>query len=419
MTKVLMMNKFLYARAGAETYMLSVAHQWKNQGLEIGFFGMDHPDLSLPGPAFTFEALNFGPAQGRLAKAKNLVKAASQTTFRTVEKEFRHCLDSFQPDIIHAHNLYNQISPALPGMAKGIPTVMTVHDFKPVCPSYNLFLNGEACTKCLPNRFYHAALNRCCHGKRLDSTLAALSAYKHSQSRTYDRCYDHYISPSQFMKNALVQGDFSEDRVEVVHNFAALPDQNSAPGNSLFYFGRLCREKGVDTLLKAYARMPDPRPDLVIAGEGPLAQQLKDFAAAQGLDRIQWLGFVDQATIQKHLTLCGCVVVPSVWHENCSMVIMESLAHQRPVIASDTGGNPELVQPHVNGMVFPAGDDQALAEAMSTVLQDRTVLETLSKQAGASAQKRFSPEVHMAALKEIYERLLKRPVGSTEEGSCS
>jgi len=406
--RVLMINKYLYPRAGAETYMLTVAQELISRGHTVGFFGMDNPDICLPGPASTILPVDFKTGQSKVSKATSLLKAGLRSVSGRAYKKLNDFVSEFKPDIIHAHNIYNQLPPDITKSIKDIPVLMTVHDFKMICPSYNLFVDERLCKRCLSGKFYNCVLHRCCHKKTLDSILATLSAYKHKFSQTYNKYYNCLITPSNFMKQCLDEGGYGDIKTCVVNNFATIPQQDSLPGNGILYFGRLCREKGIDTLLKAYAELDTPRPTLTIAGQGPLEGQLKQFAKDNDLKGIQWLGLVSPSQIQNELDKCGFVVVPSLWNENCSMCIMESLAHGRVVVASDSGGNPELIDDGINGRIFRAGDADALNEIIVELTSDPELLVEMGQAAKQHAKKRFSPEIHMQELLSVYESLIDK-----------
>lgn len=422
--RILMANKYLYPRAGAETYMLSVAGELKKRGHEVGFFGMEHPENTRLGPTCTFPALEFGVRQSRFRAAQNIGRAAWIALSGSVQRRLDAFIDSFKPDLIHAHNIYNQLSPSLfVKHALRVPVVMTVHDYKPVCPNYSLFTQDRTCTRCIDDGFTHCIKNRCVQNSFMKSTLAATSSAVHKLRGTYTRGYHLLISPSRFLKRQLVAGGIPDQHVSVINNFATPAESFSAPGGNILYFGRLCREKGVHTLLDAYASLPEPRPPLRIAGEGPLGAELKALAAGKHLNSIQWLGRIPPAQVEKELDACAFSVVPSIWYENCSMAILESLARGRAVIASDSGGNPDLVRPGIDGEIFKAGDAIALNAILArlfggTQADRRMRAETMGRAARESALGRFSPAVHVDALLERYAFVSQRLATGVAPGVC-
>lgn len=404
--KILMVNKYLYPRAGAETYMITVAEQLLAQGHEVSFFGMHHPDNTTIGPTATIPFLEFGRGQSFTSRVGQLTKALSHAAAGDARRALEGYVEHWEPDLIHAHNIYNQLPPSLfRGVSAQVPVVMTLHDYKPVCPNYSLFVGGETCTDCLGGSFLNCVKKRCCHGSLLASTLAAASSAHHRSRGTYSRDYHRFISPSGFVKRRMVEAGFREARIEVINNFAAIPERPTPPGEGLFYGGRLCIEKGVDILLKGYAMLPEPRPKFRIAGDGPLDQELRALSKRLKLETVEWLGRIRPDQVIDELNATAVAAVPSTWFENCSMAIMEALALGRPVLTSSAGGNPDLVRPGVDGEVFEAGSAVAVRDALARLF-DPTVsnLEAMGREAREAALERFSPEVHLRQLHGAYVR---------------
>ncbi len=408
--KILMVNKYLYPRAGAETYMLYVSEQLIQAGHRISFFGMEHPENTTLAPCTTIPMLEFGRGQSPGRRGSNLVSAATQSLRRTVAKKFAQQVNEFQPDIIHAHNVYNQMSPALfIPHAKKIPVIMTSHDFKTVCPNYSLFTKGNVCTRCLTGSHMNCLRYRCCHDSLVNSALAVTSFLIHQKRKTYQRGYQTFIAPSRFMKDRLVEGGVESERIDVINNFSVAPRTITPPGSGFLFAGRLCEEKGIDTLIHAYEKLPQPRPDLTIAGTGPLEGTLRNLALKLGCRNINWTGRLPPSQIEVLLEACAVSIIPSRWFENCSIAIMESLAHGRPCIVSDSGGNPELIRDQEDGWIFPSGNAEALAECLRSA---RTIGESRMREMGAeaaeTARRYFSPEVHLKQLMGSYESCIKQ-----------
>lgn len=408
--KILMVNKYLYPRAGAETYMLYVSEQLKKAGHEIAFFGMEHEENTTLGSCFTFPMLEFGPTQSTGDKVGNLRRAAIQTLQGTVARAFRYAVDQFQPDLVHAHNVYNQLSPGLfRPYVDSFPVLMTIHDFKPICPNYSLFHDEKTCTRCVQGSVANCIRFRCCQGRLSSSVLAASSAALHRLKRTYRTGYHRFIAPSRFMQERMVEGGISAERIDVINNFAAAPAELTPPGKGFLFAGRLCVEKGVDTIIEAYALLESPRPPLTIAGTGPIEKKLKARAKELGCNEINWTGRVPPSLVESMLEESAFSIIPSLWFENCSIAIMESLAHGRPCIVSGNGGNPELIRHEKDGWIFDAGNVQQLAACMRAAYALSTEkLHDMGQAAAEIARQRFSPEVHLEQLYTIYEKLGNR-----------
>ncbi|MCH2208118.1 MAG: glycosyltransferase [Lentisphaerales bacterium] len=406
--RILMVNKFLYPRAGAETYMLRLSETLINAGHEIAFFGMDHPLKTDIAKTYTVKQLEFGKHLGKWAKLGQLTKAAYQAL--KIKKIFKQSCKDFRPDLIHAHNVYNQLPPDLFKDAY-VPVIMTAHDYKAVCPSYNLFTNDANCYKCQKGSFIPCITNKCVQNNLLASSISAISSTYHKWRKTYIDHIDSYIAPSRFMKEQLIAGAIPDEKVKVINNFTETETKTFKAGEEgLLYAGRICREKGLHTLLEAYRQLPGKRPKLTICGTGPLKPELEAMTERESLD-VTWTGYVNPARIIQEMKKAKAVIVPSVWNENCSMTIMESLANGRPVIASNAGGNPELINHGFNGLVFKAGDVEDLTQKLK--MFELLDIKKLSDNAALSGKSYFSSDNHLKQILHHYDKTLTNAAHQT------
>ena len=282
--KILMANKFLYPRAGAETYMLTLSEELMAMGHEVKFFGMAHNENSYKDESSCVRLIDFSRSNSLKKMLGSISRVAINALLGTNRKVLDKLVAGFKPDIIHAHNIYNQISPRVFSNAiKQCPVIMTLHDFKPICPSYNCFVHSAPCTRCLGAKYYHCIFNKCVQGSLSRSTLASASSYYHMLMKTYQNCYSGYIAPSIFLKDLMVKSGVDESRIQVLKNFASEAGAFIPPGKSMFYGGRLCEEKGVKTLLDAYSMLPDKSIQLRIAGSGPDERALRDYAKQKNI----------------------------------------------------------------------------------------------------------------------------------------
>lgn len=407
--RVLMVNKYLYPRAGAETYMITLSQMLKNAGHEVAFWGMEHSENTTVGQCYTIPLIEFGEHASKSDKVLGLSRVLVDKFFKRQKSHLMDVINTFQPDVIHAHNVYNQIdSDLLCEAALSIPTVMTSHDYHIACPSYNLYTEESPCKRCVKNSVTSCIKHRCVQGSLFKSSLAALSAHLHRKNNTYQKAYRHIIAPSRFMKQVLVDAGIPEKSLSVIHNFISLEPYEQKIGKNILFVGRLSKEKGVETLLKAYAQMGYSRSKLVIAGTGPIENYLKDQAKNLGLRNIDWLGRLTPDEVQQQMDLSACVVVPSEWYENCSMTILEALSRGRPVITCNIGGNAELVSDEVNGVLFSLKDPESLAEKLSQLIGNQDRIEKMSQNARKSVEMYFSGEKHLSEILGLYQSLVNR-----------
>lgn len=401
--RILHVNKFLYRRGGAEGYMLDLADLQERAGHEVAFFGMGHPenppqlDQAQLAPFVALDPPPPGVARRVAAAAHTLYSPASR-------RGMDQLLRSFQPDVAHVHNIYHQLSPSVlrPLAERGVPTVLTLHDYKLICPSYQLLDHGRVCEACLGGRFHHAVLRRCKNDSLGASAVVAVESAVHRLTRAYGSV-GVFISPSRFLAGKMRQAGVYPERMEVLDHFVdtAATAAKPAPGGQVLFAGRLAPEKGVDVLVEAVARI-GPEAKLDVAGEGPERARLEGLATTRAPGQVQFHGRLPRERLLDLVRSAAVVAVPSRWHENQPMAVLEAFACGVPVVTTDLGGLPELVEPGRDGEVVGADDPAALASALQGLLADPARAFAIGRAARGKAERRFAPERHLQRLQELY-----------------
>ena len=178
----------------------------------------------------------------------------------------------------------------------------------------------------------------------------------------------------------------------------------------VLYLGRLSPENGVETLLRAHAA-DDAAWRLVIAGAGPLLANLQSrFPLAE------FTGYLTGKALETRLRNASVVVVPSEWHENSPLSILEAMAHGKPIVASRIGGIPELVRDRKTGLLFEPKDTQQLSDCIRLLLGDSDLRIKLGREARRIAETEYSLERHGATLLSLYESLTASKKSSNARG---
>ncbi|MDB3935217.1 glycosyltransferase family 4 protein [Granulosicoccus sp.] len=177
-------------------------------------------------------------------------------------------------------------------------------------------------------------------------------------------------------REKLLQAGFSDDQIQFIPNGIDTREPPSPiPSDELIrigYCGRLREIKGVHVLIDGYAQLAAQHPgramQLIIAGDGETMPELKKQAQALGVDsQIEWLGRIDDTSA--FFRSIHLYVQPS-FAEGLPNSVMEAMVEQRAVIASDIGGNNDLIDGQHNGLLFPAGDAAALAHQLGSLIDD-------------------------------------------------
>jgi len=350
---------------------------------------------------------------GRRAPLDNAAAGFSFIRSREAASKISRLIEDTRPDIAHLHNIYHQITPSIIPVlsAAGIPVVMTLHDYKLVCPNYTFYDGEKYCDRCRGGRFYQAAATRCNNGSLGRSLLLSVEAYWQRMTRVYDGVR-FFLSPSRYMRDTFVAEGFGADRVIYVAPYvldagrnedsSGLPNALSdLPDKYILYFGRLGREKGVLTLLDALAAT-DAIP-LVVCGDGPLRGMLESRARSRSAGRVTFTGHLKKPLLDRVIQRATAVVMPSEWPENAPFTVLEAMSWGVPVIVSDMGGLPEMAD--LGGcVVFNAGDAEELSTRIAELWADEESAREIGRRGRQAIVEKLTEERHLDALVAIYER---------------
>lgn len=400
--RVLHVNKFLYRRGGAESYLQDLAALQSASGFETEFFGTAE-GLEQP---FTYEE-HFAPAMPLAplphGTRQRLTTAARMFWNRPARLGLETVIRGFDPEVAHLHNIYHQLSPSvIAALAHhDVPIVMTLHDYKLACPTYRFLADGEICEDCLGGHFHRAVVRGCHDGGRAHSALLATESAVHSILGAYDPVA-MFICPSRFMFDKMTASGIGAERlVHIPHFVERRPFASSVPADGpVVVAGRLSAEKGVDVLIDAIAR-GTTRPRLVVAGDGPDRRSLERQAEEASIDA-EFTGRLDADELAGLLGSARLVALPSRWYENQPMIVLEAMAAGRAVVATALGGTPEMIDDGVTGRLVPHDDADALAAAIDELLGDPRRLDEMGRSGWELVGEQFDPLAHLEAVTGLY-----------------
>ncbi|GAA4727201.1 glycosyltransferase family 4 protein [Pedococcus ginsenosidimutans] len=415
--RILHVNKFLYRRGGAEGYMLDVVELQRRAGHEVELFGMAHPDNLVDLPlADTFPShVELEPAPGGLA---GLAAGARMVWSPSSGRGMARAIERFRPDVVHSHNVYHQLSPSVLAAVRraGVRSVMTLHDYKLACPSYQMLDHGRLCDACVGGSALNAVRRRCKSGSLAASALLSVESSVHRTMRAYD-AVDTFISPSRFLAGVMARTGLAPERLVVLNHFVEVaPVVPAAHREGFVFAGRLSPEKGVDTLIHAMALLP-PTIHLHVAGDGPERGDLTALAARVAPAQVTFHGRLDKERLRQVVAGSVATVVPSRWHENQPMTILESYAAEVPAVVTDLGGMPELVRDGIDGLVVAHDDPRALADALLRLHADPAAATAMGRAGRQRLADEFDPQLHLRRLEAVYRGEVAEPgaghVGAT------
>lgn len=369
--KILMVNKFLYPNGGSETYIFKLGEELQKRGHEVQYFGMEHAGRIVGNHAQCYTAdMDF-----HTGKLQKLLYPFKIIYSHEAKRKMGVVLRDMNPDVVHLNNINFQLTPSVIYAVRAherrtgrkVKIVYTAHDYQWVCPNHMMRIpaTGKICFACRGGHFGACSKNRCIHGSRIKSLLGTIEAVFYARRKTYGMV-DTVICPSEFMKKQLDTNPLLAEKTVMLRNFVERTaiERGDADGEKqngtdtkksadyVLYFGRFSEEKGIGTLLEACRALPEI--PFVFAGSGPLESRINQ------VKNVENKGFVTGESLRRLIAGARFSVYPSEWYENGPFSVMESQMYGTPVLVSDLGGAPELVQAGRTGELFRGGDVQEL-----------------------------------------------------------
>jgi glycosyltransferase involved in cell wall biosynthesis len=327
--------------------------------------------------------------------------------------EVARALNRFSPDVVHVHNVYPSLGPAvhLATAEAGIPLVMTVHNYRMRCPNGVMFTEGSPCRRCQRGNYLNALTHHCFPTKKQSIAYAGV-LWPHRFAARLDDKVSLFVCPSEFVRDELAKWGFLPRRVVVIPNFVyPQPGADPTPGHFGVFIGRLSSEKGLGVLLEALHMAGDP--PFRVVGDGPLRTALRMEAAEIGLKNTEFLGQLPRDRVDEVLREARFLAIPSIWDENAPLAGLEALARGRPLLVTSRGGLPELVREET-GLVCPPGDGPAMAEQIVRLMEDDALCLAAGTRGLSVSRRQFGPEMHLSRLEAAYQTCIDQGASASE-----
>lgn len=391
--------------------ILLIHNRYKNSGGEDGVLQAESALLSIH--KHHVEELIFD--NSGITTFKDKLLAGLRLIYNPVSaRALDERIASFNPDIIHVHNFVPLVSPSVFFVAHKhrIPVVVTLHNYRLICPGYTLFHRNKIYEKSVHSLFpIDAIMKGVYRNSRFQTAAVAMMTAIHTLIGTWRNKVGVYIALTDFAKKKFATSAraIPADRLLVKPNFIFDPGRGDVVRKDFFLFvGRLTEEKGINTLLRATTRANFR---LVIIGEGPLSNTIIEHAREN--PNIAYLGYQDKLSVMSHMKSCRALVFPSEWYEGFPLTILEALSTGTVIIASRLGGMAEIIKDGVNGLHFEAGNDSDLATKIMEVDKAPAYLKSISTKARSSYLEHYTPEDNYISLMRIYD--YTRAVASSGE----
>jgi glycosyltransferase involved in cell wall biosynthesis len=335
--------------------------------------------------------------QTAVASITTLVQApwnrSSASSVATVVKRFK-------PDIIHVHNTWFRLSPAVVSAAHGLaPVTMTVHNYRLLCSNAQLLRNQRPCRLCIDGSLWNGVIHSC-YRDPLSSGFAALTI-RRGRKQVWRSDVDLFLTLSRFSSQLLGEIGVEEERIMIKDNFVLDPGERSEKAEesrAVLFVGRLTVEKGVEQLLANRRLLTNIGLTLKVIGTGPLAPRVR---AELGPN---YLGLLDSKEVISEMLGARALIMPSLWYEGQPRTALEAFAAGLPVLGSRHGALGELLGFQPGDWTFdPHGDWSGAV----TKLSSNVSIARGSKEARALWRARFDAREGGSQLVKSYQRAIE------------
>lgn len=411
---IALVHNFMGPHGGAERSTYITYKLLKAMGHKVEVFSTDYTPMfeAFPHADIFPTYTDYDKLGSPIEKLTNFMKPFYNTD---AKQRFETFLDRTQPDLVHFGSLFWHLSPSViePCVQRGIPTVMTLRESRFVCPAGTLMCGGQdycADIKCSTLGSQHALKHRCYDDSLLKSAVVAAEFEYRKQHKLF-QAIDYYICPSQALADLVIRAGTDKSRVEVVNNFVdddwLKEETPTEPGEYFLYSGRISREKGVETLVRALAESKNEM-SLKIAGSGPEAVYIQGLVKELGIDKqVEFLGHQGVDELKKLYKNAIATVLPCNWFENFPRTLIESHAMGRPAIGSDIGGIPEIIHQQITGLLVEPDNINELKNALELMHNDTQ----FALDAGIEGQRRaktyLNKEKYLTDTLAVYEKALR------------
>ena len=400
--KILMVNKFLYPKGGAETYFLKIGKELEKRGNNVQYFGM-YDEKNIVGNDLKLYTQNMDFHTNKLKRIMYPFKIIYSFE---AKRKIKKIIKQFKPDIIHLNNINFQLTPSIIDMAHKmkVPIVQTVHDYQMICPNHFLYnwKEKKICEKCIKGSKWNCTKYNCIHNSKIKSVLGSIEGILYTKIlKSYSKV-DLYICPSKFLETELLKNETFKGKTFSMCNFIELDKSTTITKKDdyILYFGRLSEEKGLMQLISSMKRLPNIK--LKIAGTGPLEKE------CYGYKNIEYVGFKTGNELKDLISKAKFAVYPSIWYENCPLSILEAESYGTPVITGNYGGMKELVENNETGILLDDINKSSLKDAIETLYYDNNKCLNMAEKCLKKKEKIISLENYVNKITEIYNIIISK-----------
>jgi glycosyltransferase involved in cell wall biosynthesis len=374
--------------SGEEVMVDAIQHLLKSKGHQVSSYIRSSLEL---------QQMAFGKARAFFSGIYNLREQRKVSSFLSAEK----------PDCVFVQNVFPLLSPSVLVACRqaGVPVMMRCPNYRLLCPNGLLMTKGRICEKCIGGREYWCVLQNC-EQDLFRSTGYALRNFVARRFSLFQQHVDVFMVLTSFARRKLIASGFAPERVQVLSALADpswfQPASDCHLGSYAGFVGRISPEKGVDILVEAAQRLPHI--PFKIVGAYPADTSLVQHAP----NNVEFVGPLNRDALIQFYQDAKFIIVPSRWYEGLPAVIIEAMLCAKPIVASDIGGLPDVVDDRVTGMLFQPGDVGELSAKVQMLWNDNACCYELGLAGRRKAEHHYSPDAFYERFMVAYEASLAR-----------
>jgi glycosyltransferase involved in cell wall biosynthesis len=225
----------------------------------------------------------------------------------------------------------------------------------------------------------------------------------HRAVKTWESQVQMYVALTEFSREKFIQAGFQPEKITVKPNYIPDPGVGVYPGSFAVYVGRLSKEKGIETLLESWRKLPSI--PLKVIGGGPMEDTVSAFIQESRLS-VEWLGRLNNAEALSAIKLSRFLIFPSLLYETFGRTIVEAFAAGKPVLASRHGTPAELIEDGETGLLFSPGDPRDLRDKVNLAWHNAGLAERMGRNARTVYEEKYTVQKNYTRLIDIYNRVL-------------
>lgn len=308
-------------------------------------------------------------------------------------KQVKSIINDFRPEVAIVHNLFPVISPAvLPVLRKnGVRVLMTVHNYRLICPTGLFFTNGSICESCGNGIREFNCLRKKCQGTFFGSFAFSVRSFWARVTKKYTKNVDLFLVLSDFQRNKLIEYGICGEKIAVIPNFYQ-PQQTKYESldeeNYVAFVGRLSVEKGVDFLFELANKMPDV--EFRVAGEKSDNVELSKIP-----NNVKLVGYLSKTELEEFYKKSAIVISTSLCYEGFSLSVIEAMYFGKCVLVPNVGVFPMIVDDGQCGLLYEKGNLSDAVNKLYKALQNKALRSDIGKSAHKKVVDHYNAENYL------------------------